>query len=237
MSKTKAATPDTFRKIFKFFNANVMHADCGEQCAPLNGGVPVCCDTENAIPVMQKAEWKHLRTRSKMWRKYKPDNAHAQKVVDELADSCKAAECRGAHRCERDNRSLACRTFPFFPYFTKDGKILGLAHYWSFEDRCWVISNMGGVTQDFVDEFIKAYKILFKADAEERQVFVDYSANMRRVFSRKKRPIYVIGRNLECYRIAPKGGGMEVLGADAFPSFEPFDSEASYKQAVKDSQA
>ena len=234
MAKNKEATPHTYRKIFDFFNASVLHADCGEQCAPLNGGTPVCCDTENAIPIMQVAEWKHLRTRSKMWRNFKPHDAATLHITEELADSCKAAECRGVKKCERDNRSLACRTFPFFPYFSKDGEILGLSYYWSFEDRCWVISNLASVKQDFIDEFLKAFEILFADDQEERDVYVAYSATMRRVFSRWKRPIPLIGRNGDYHLIKPKGAGMKTVKAKKMPTFEPFTSKKAFKKAVKD---
>ena len=216
------------------FDASVMPVDCGEKCAPLNGGIPVCCDTANAVPVMQVSEWKHLRTRSNMWRSFKAYDAATLKITKELDSSCKAAECRGAANCERDNRSLACRTFPFFPYFTKEGEILGLSYYWNFEDRCWVISNMALVQADFIDEFLRAYEILFADDPAEREVYVEHSSNMRRVFSRWKRPIPVIGRNREYYLVKPKGAGIQAVSANKMPTFEPFTSEAAYKKAVKE---
>lgn len=222
--KNQDATPDTFRRIFDFFNAPVMHVDCGQKCAPLNGGEPVCCDTSNAVPIMQVSEWKHLRSRSKMWRGFKPYDAATREIADSLSSTCKAVECQGARNCERDNRSLACRTFPFFPYITKEGEVLGLAHYWTFEDRCWVISNTRLVEQAFVDEFLKAYATLFADDPGEYKVFVDYSATMRRVFSRWNRPIPVIGPHLEYYLIKPKGAGMQTVSAEKLPSFPPFSS-------------
>jgi len=219
----KDATQGTYRTIFDFFDAPVMQVDCGKKCAPLNGGEPVCCDAHNAIPIVQKAEWKVLRARTKMWRAFKPFDATSQDIVDELSSSCKAVECRGARHCERDNRSLACRTFPFFPYFTKEGEILGLTYYWDFDDRCWVISNLAMVEQPFIDQFLEAYEILFADDPGERDVFVRYSATMRRVFSRKKRDIPVIGRGREYYLVKPKGAGIERVKAERMPAFPPFD--------------
>ncbi|MCW8914285.1 MAG: hypothetical protein OQK24_00365 [Magnetovibrio sp.] len=221
--KTKAATPGTFRKIFDFFDAPIMSVDCGKHCMPLNDGVPVCCDTGNAIPVMQKAEWKHLRTRSKMWGKFTPYDENSQEIVDELSDSCKAVECKGFKKCERDNRSLACRTFPFFPYFTKDGELLGLSYYWHFEDTCWVISNMKKVDQRFIDQFLEAYEILFADDDEELEVFQDYSASQRRVFSRRKQDIPVINRKGKVLLIRPKGKGVKKGSLKDLPKFAPFD--------------
>ena len=174
---------------------------------------------------MQVAEWKQLKSQTKMWRRFKPYDAATEQIVEEIAESCKAVECRGARHCERDNRSLACRTFPFFPYFTKDGELLGLSVYWSFEDRCWVISNMASVEQKFIEQFLKAYRILFKDDPGEREVFVDYSATMRRVFSRWKRPIPVLSAKGEALLVLPKGGGIKKVALKKLPKFEPFLSE------------
>ncbi len=235
--KKREATRGTYRKIFDFFNAPVMHVDCGYKCAPLNGGEPVCCDTENAIPVVQMSEWKLLKSRTKMWRSFKAVDAAGRQVVEELDSTCKAVECQGARNCERDNRSLACRTFPFFPYITKEGEIIGLSYYWDFEDRCWVISNLELVEQPFIDEFLRAYETLFEDDPGEREVFVEHSANMRRVFSRWKRSIPVIGRNKEYFLIKPKGAGMDTITAAQLPMCEPFTSEAAYQKAIKEAEA
>jgi hypothetical protein len=136
MSNSKTASAKTFREIYGFFNTPVVDIDCGQMCKHLNNGSPVCCDTSNAIPVVQKSEWKALKQRTDMWRPFKPGNSAAQEIVDGLHDSCKAVECRGAQFCERDNRSLACRTFPFFPYITNKDELIGLSYYWTFEDRC-----------------------------------------------------------------------------------------------------
>ena len=108
---------------------------------------------------------------------------------------CCAAECKGAAACERENRSLACRAFPFFPYITREGEIVGLAYYWVFEDRCWVISNLDIVTADFVGECLAAYETIFAEDKLEYETNKDLSADMRRVFTRWDRTIPVIGRD------------------------------------------
>ncbi|MDH5188007.1 MAG: hypothetical protein OEW37_03510 [Rhodospirillaceae bacterium] len=238
MSKRKKnqATRGTYKKIFDFFNAPVMQVDCGAKCAPLNGGEPVCCSADNAIPVVQMSEWKVLRSRTDMWKNFIPVDAASRKIVEELDTTCKAIECNGARNCERDNRSLACRTFPFFPYIDKDGDIIGLSYYWDFEDRCWVISNMALVEQDFVDEFIKAYEILFENDPGEYEVFCDHSASMRRVFSRWKRPFAVIGRDGEYFKVMPKGAGMKKIKDKDLPKFDPFTTKKAFDKAVREAE-
>ena len=81
---------------------------------------------------------------------------------------------------------------------------------------------MARVTPEFVSQFIAAYEILFEADPAERDVARNYSATMRRVFSRWNRPFAVVDRNGGFLEIKPKGAGIEKIDADALPCFEPF---------------
>lgn len=211
-----------YKRIFKDFTASVVPVDCGEKCRHLNDGVPVCCDIENAVPIMDRHEYKLLRARSDLWRKYRPPNAHGEELVESLHEDCVACECKGAAFCERDNRSLSCRAFPFFPYITKHGDFIGMATYWTFEDRCWVISNMKQVTPAFVSEFHDGYERLFRKKPDELAVFKDYSATMRRVFSRWKRPIYIVDRDRDFHAVLPKGAGMEPVKKRDLPKFGPY---------------
>src|SRR5262249_15363385 len=96
---------------------------------------------------------------------------------------------------ERENRSMACRAFPFYPYITRENEFVGLAYYWDFEDSCWVISNLAVVDADFVREFVRAHEMLFEVDRDEFDTFRQQAADMRRVFSRRNRYIPLIGRD------------------------------------------
>ncbi|MEK9673166.1 MAG: hypothetical protein VW268_11795 [Rhodospirillaceae bacterium] len=220
--KKHTAGKKTYSAIFDFFDAPIVTMDCGKKCAPLNGGEPVCCDTQNAVPVMNRSEYKLLKSRTDMWRKFKPYDAATQKIVDELSADCRAVTCNGARHCERDNRSMSCRTFPFFPYFSKEGELLGLSYYWAFEDRCWVISNMAAVEKKFIDQFIQAYRILFAADQEELDVYIQYSASMRRVFSRWNRSIPVLDVNGGAFLVLPKGRGTRPVQPEKLPKHAPY---------------
>jgi len=211
-----------YKRIFRNFSANVVPLDCGEKCRHLNDGIPVCCDIEQAIPIMDKSEYKLLRSRSDLWRKYRPENEHGEGIVASLHDDCVACECKGAKFCERDNRSLSCRAFPFFPYITREGDFIGMATYWTFEDRCWVISNMKKVTRAFIAELHDVYAHLFENKPDEFEVFKDYSATMRRVFSRQGRPIYIVDRDKKFHAILPKGAGMERVKKSELPKFGPY---------------
>ena len=149
--------PADFATLYDGFTAPVSRFDCGRKCAPLNGGEPVCCSTENAVPVVHKVEFDLLKTRTDLWSKFKPYDYATKQIVAELTNDCMAIHCKGARFCERDNRTIACRGFPFYPYLTRQKEFIGIGTYWVFEDRCWMMSNLEVVDRKFVEEFIATY--------------------------------------------------------------------------------
>lgn len=185
---------DLFRRIYDGFRAPLSSVDCGRMCAPHNNGQPVCCSTAHAVPIVDVDEWRLLKARTRLWHIYRPSDAVGKAIKADLHRDCRAIECKGPAHCERDNRSLSCRTFPFFPYITREDEIPGLAYYWTFEDRCWVMSNLGTVERPFVEEFLAAYEAVFAHDRKEYESLKDHSAQMRRVFTRWRRIIPLIGR-------------------------------------------
>lgn len=229
--------PEHFGAIFKKFTANVSRFDCGKYCAPLNGGSALCCDTENAVPVAHKAEFTWLKSRSDLWRRYVPPKGDksGKQIVAELPDNCTAIACKGVRHCERENRSLSCRAFPFFPYVTKEREFVGLAYYWNFEDQCWLISNLKVIEKPFIDEFVVAMERVFELDPEEFDMFRDHSAYMRRVFTRQKRAIPILGRDGKCYKIKPGSDGKIVPAKlSEFGPLGPYKSQKAYEKAVRE---
>jgi hypothetical protein len=206
-------TPKQYAEIYRRFEAPISKRyDCGSKCAPLNNGSPVCCSAENAIPIVEHSEWELLKSRSDLWRPFKPKNAAERAEVADLKGSaCRAVECKGARHCERDNRSMACRSFPFFPYFSPGGGgVVGLATYWTFEGQCWVISNLTIVEAPFVKEMIDSHEYLFAIDKDWENTYRAQSATMRGVYSRKGKRFPVIGRGGEYYWVLPKSDGKMV---------------------------
>jgi hypothetical protein len=223
---------ELYRRVYAAFTAPVSRFDCGKKCAPHNGGTPVCCDTGNAVPILDKWEYQLLRSRSDLWRPYKPNDAAGREIVADMHHECRAAECKGAAFCERDNRAMACRAFPFFPYITRDNQIPGLAYYWVFEDRCWVISHLEIVTREFVQECLAAYQAIFDEDPLEYDVNRDMSADMRRVFARKNRGIPLVGRDGGYYMVEPRTHVIRPAGPDEFPQHGPYAQEKHQAEAA-----
>ena len=129
MPKFEGMLPQDYAVLYDRFKASVSRYDCGKYCAPLNNGEPVCCTTGHAIPIMDKTEFKLLETRTDLWHKFKITNAADRELLSDMHKSCMAAECKGVRHCERDNRSFACRAFPFYPYITREDKLAMVGRY------------------------------------------------------------------------------------------------------------
>ncbi len=95
----KGMQPADYAEVFDQFTANISRYDCGKYCAALNGGQPVCCTTDHAIPIVDKTEFALLKTRSDLWRPYVIKDAQARKLLSDLHKTTCAIECAGADIC------------------------------------------------------------------------------------------------------------------------------------------
>ncbi len=204
-----SATSRQYAELYRRFQAPISKVyDCGKKCAPLNNGTPFCCDAENAIPIVEKSEYALLQSRSDLWKPFKPrDKQQANEVADLKGSDCRAVECKGAAHCERDNRSLACRSFPYYPYFNAQKELIGLAHYWSFEGSCWIIHNLTIVELPFIQQFVASHEYLFKTDPAWRDTYIGQSSTHRGVYSKRKKKFPVIARNGDYFWVLPNSGG------------------------------
>ncbi|MBL8673223.1 MAG: hypothetical protein JNK11_21375 [Alphaproteobacteria bacterium] len=233
-AETPAATPALYAELYDFLSAPISRTDCGRKCAPLNGGEPVCCSTGNAIPIAHKAEFALLKERTDLWHRFRPFDATSKKIVGELAHAYCAIECKGVAHCERDNRTLACRAFPFVPYVDRAGAFLGFTYFWEFEATCWVISNLTIVDRRFLKELVAAFEHLFAADPSEREACREHVASMRRIFTRQRRAVPVIGLDGALLRALPRTGKLVPARPTDFEKHGPYRSETAYKRAVKE---
>jgi hypothetical protein len=213
-----------YAEFYSRFQAPIAAFDCGQRCAPHNEwGAPFCCDTRHAIPTAYLAVLEYLERHSDLWHLWQaqqPDETarlRSQAPVGQVLIAC-----QGNAYCQRDFRSLTCRSFPFFPYLTRQGEFIGLAYYWEYEDRCWVISNLWVVTPEYRQQFIAAYDRLFEHMPAERENFRHYSAVMRRVFGRRRRALPLLHRNGHAYKITPRGGRMRRVSLESLPAFGPY---------------
>ncbi len=124
---------------------------------------------------------------------------------------------------------------PFYPYLTRQKEFVGIGTYWVFEDRCWMMSNLEIVDRTFVEQFIATYEALFIKDHSEFTTYVDFSASARRVYSRWKREIPLLGRQGELLIVdALDRRASAPARRKTIPKIAPFSSEKEYREAVKE---
>lgn len=225
MTVMSSLSPRDWDALYTNFDAPISRFNCGQYCAPLNDGEPICCSTQHVIPVMFVEEWELLNTRTRLWHAFWPSDAFEQRLLDSTPPDYRLAACSGAQFCERENRALSCRAFPFFPYVTRQGAFIGLSYYWTYEDRCWVISNLTVVDDAYRTQFVRAFDRIFERLPDEREAYRQHSASMRRVFSRKRRQIPLLHRDGGSFWVTPGSGELAQCDASAFPTFEPFLNE------------
>jgi len=220
--------PIDYKTLYPQFDLPLTQDDCGEKCAPYNEyAIPFCCDIRHAVPTVYKAEWKYIKANTELWNIWDggdPDDT--ERLLAETPEEQVLVECKGHLKCERSYRTITCRAFPFYPYITSDGELIGLSYYWQYEDRCWIISNLELVTQNYRSQFMEAYDLLFRFYPKDLDSFRYHSAVMRTVFGKRKRAITLLHRNGKTYKITPSNGRLRRIDPGALPKFGPYNIAA-----------
>lgn len=213
-----------FAALYARFKSPIAALDCGQKCAPYNArGVPFCCDTQHAVPTAYKAEWANLAAHTDLWRHWAgKDSAETEDLRGQTPPGQVLIACLGHEQCQREFRSISCRSFPFFPYIESRGNFLGLSYYWEYEDRCWVISNLGAVTPHYRKEFIEVYEVIFHSMPWEQELYASYSKEMRKAFQRERQAIPLLHRDGYAYKITPANERMRRVPTEKLPSFGPY---------------
>jgi hypothetical protein len=216
--------PEDFKILYSSFQSQITALDCGTKCAPYNQrGVPFCCDIHHAIPTAYNAEWAYLKENTNLWHIWQGDATRTTASLRaHVPDGQVPIQCLGHRLCQRNFRSITCRSFPFFPYITREDEFIGLSYYWEYEDRCWVISHLSRVTPEFLSEFINTFDQLFNLYPEERANFHQFSTTMRRHFGRMKRAIPLLHRNGKYYKVTPRTGRLRRIDARSLPKYGPY---------------
>jgi hypothetical protein len=214
---------DEIRALYANFDAPITEIDCGEKCAPHNpSGKPFCCDICEAVPAAYESEWSTLQKTSKLWHPYRGDECETQGEIlaeDEMPKGMLPLACLGHLACERENRLLSCRQFPFFPYVTSNYEFTGLAYDWTFEDKCWIISHLDLVTDAYREAFIQTFDQIFALFQDEFDSYALRSEEMREAFAEKGQGFVIILRDGSFGRIDPLTDDIQPMERKQLPRF------------------
>ncbi len=221
-------TAADWRNLYDGFAAPISEWDCGQKCAPYNPtGQPFCCDICHAIPAAYRSEWDYLQKTTDLWHPYRPEecasppDAEAGRAVPELnlPSGMVPLACLGATRCQRPNRLLSCRAFPFFPYITSDYRFLGLTIEWEFAPVCWVISNLGVVSLAYRQQFLRTFDFLLATFDDVFESYAAHSERLRAHFAGQKRRFPLLHRNGGTYLVSPRSERLHPVAPANLPRY------------------
>lgn len=209
------------RELYASFALPITKVDCGQKCTPHNpSGKPFCCDICEAVPAAYESEWATVQVDSQLWHPYRGDECEASQLDDdEMPAGMIPLACLGHEHCERDNRLIACRQFPFFPYVSDDYEFLGLAYDVAFEEKCWVLSHLDQVTDAYRAEFVATFDKIFALFQDEFDGYALRSEILREHFAGKKREFAILLRDGGFGMVNPLSGGVRLVEAEQLQPF------------------
>ena len=182
----KGLTEDEIAYYYTLLNEEITNFKCGTLCAPKNGGEPFCCKVENAVPFLYKEEFSYLKKQSDLWSVWEPKTKHEIKLKknSETEDTifCK---CKGVSFCERDNRSISCRTFPLEPYIDKRDVFVGLVFMKEFTEGCPLTNRPKEIRQEFIDSHFIFWEKLILRKTDEFETYKKSSKSSKSSKSEK----------------------------------------------------
>lgn len=217
-----------FQALYRRFDVAVTDIDCGAMCAPHNpSGKPFCCDICHAVPVAYTREWDYLKRSTDLWHGWRGDECASDPsspadLRDDTPPHMLLLACKGPAFCQRTFRSMSCRQFPFFPYISSNDRFLGLAYDWRFEETCWVINNLGRVSETFRRAFVQVYDELLAIWPDDYESYADLSDEMRQHFAAEKRRIPLLHRAGGFYLISPTSERLTRVLPEQFRRFGPY---------------
>ena len=212
---------DDIRALYAGFDLPITKIDCGQKCAPHNpSGKPFCCDICEAVPAAYESEWATVQVGSDLWHRYRGDECPSAPLGDdEMPEGMIPLACLGHERCERENRLVSCRQFPFFPYVSDDYEFLGLAYDADFEEKCWVVSNLDQVTDAYRAQFVATFDEIFALFQDEFDGYALQSAEVREIFAAQKREFAILLRDGGFGMVDPVDGGIRPVEAEQLEGF------------------
>jgi len=212
-----------FNQLYQEFSSPITEKDCGIFCSPYNEyGIPFCCDSRHAVPSAYHQEWAYLQAHTDLWQIWQPDNDTEQDAAvlrDQTPESQVLITCKGHQVCQRQFRTLTCRAFPFYPYFTSKDELLGLSYYWEYRFKCWVISHLDQVSRRFLDQCLAAFSKLFEAYPSEREAFSLHSAIHRQQMISMRRRLTLLHKDGLLFLISPRDESLHPIPPAKLPKY------------------
>jgi hypothetical protein len=174
------------RRFHRLLSVKMIDFDCGEICSPENKGIPKCCENEFVVPVLFRDEFKWHRKNGKFWKRMPPKTKEIRTFIEESETYYVFSQCAGPKNCLRSKRSFNCMIFPFEPYISRDGDIMGLMYAEGDKDTCPLIGKPAKTFNPaYIANSIKFWQELFELYPEEKEMYMEESRKRERKAKRK----------------------------------------------------
>ncbi len=179
-------TEDQLRRFYKLLSVKMIDFDCGTLCSPRNGGSPSCCENEDCVPILFREEFDWHGRNGKFWERMPPITKEIKKFIDESEEYYVFSRCPGPSGCKRTKRSLNCMQYPFQPYVTKKGEVLGLVPVDGELSECPLIKKPKRYfNAEYIQNSIQFWQELFALYPEEEELYINETKNYERRAKRK----------------------------------------------------
>jgi hypothetical protein len=175
------------RRFYRMLSVPMIDFNCGELCAPRNGGIPNCCESESVVPVLFRDELRwHRKKNGNFWKKMPVRTKADREFVKDACSYYLFAVCGGPGQCRRPKRSLNCMTFPFEPHVDREGRVVGLVYKDEGDEECPLMKKSPGIyNPDYISNSIRFWQELIDLYEEEQELYMSESRKRERRVRRK----------------------------------------------------
>ncbi len=190
---SKSLCIDEVKYYFDMLEEPIVDYDCALLCKDTNNGIPYCCEAGNAVPLLYKAEYEHLRMIGDLWFEWEPKTEDDRELLSYAREDQVFAECRGSKHCIREQRSITCRIFPLEPYIDRRGVFVALTFIEDFlksdeheSSKCPLATRKDDIRIEFIDSHFLFWQNLLLRLPNEYKIYKGSSASIRRFNKEQK---------------------------------------------------
>jgi hypothetical protein len=193
-----------WEKIYREFTASATDEDCGGLCRNGSRTIAACCDARLFSLITYADELAFARPRTTCWHRKRPQTAKERRTVASWVEYIVPARCVQPRHCDRPYRSLTCRFFPLEPYIDARSRFIGLTYVYGGARHCPLIRREADLRQEFVDQCVAVWRLIFATYPDERRCYADTSRRLRARFTRQGRRIRVFRPTAAAAELARK---------------------------------
>ena len=160
-----------YAKVYELLDSvTPMRMDCGQFCNA------ACCQIDQysetvGIYLMNGEETMH--DQSDEWLSWQKQDRDESGYPESWPQDIWFVRCHGPGKCKRNLRPVQCRTFPCWPYLSKDGKLSIAMLDVELPYVCPLIENSDSINPAFFHALYDGWKLLIEDQANYDMVYQD----------------------------------------------------------------